>query len=122
MHSMTVFRRGKENGPESNHQIRSYFAGGLILGALGAVALAKGKKAGGIKPLASSLLSAGLDVQDKVMTGIDGVREELADVVAEAQVKSQMRRESQEEAEAAATVQAKPVKKTRRVAKAKKTA
>ena len=58
------------------------FAGGLILGALGAVALAKGKKAGGIKPLASSLLSAGLDVKDKVMTGIDGVREELADVVA----------------------------------------
>ena len=74
------------------------FAGGLILGALGAVALAKGKKAG----------------------GINGVREELADVVAEAQVKSQMRRESQEEAEAAATVQAKPVKKTRRVAKTKK--
>ena len=69
------------------------FAGGLILGALGAVALAKGKKAGGIKPLASSLLSAGMDVKDKVMTGIDGVREELADVVAEAQVKSQMRRE-----------------------------
>ncbi len=98
------------------------FAGGLILGALGAVALAKGKKAGGIKPLASSLLSAGMDVKDKVMTGIDGVREELADVVAEAQVKSQMRRESQEEAEAATTVQAKPVKKTRRVAKAKKTA
>lgn len=98
------------------------FAGGLILGALGAVALAKGKKAGGIKPLASSLLSAGMDVKDKVMTGIDGVREELADVVAEAQVKSQMRRESQEEAEAAATVQANPVKKTRRVAKAKKTA
>ena len=98
------------------------FAGGLILGALGAVALAKGKKAGGIKPLASSLLSAGLDVKDKVMTGIDGVREELADAVAEAQVKSQsqMRRESQEEAEAAATVQAKPVKKTRRVAKTKK--
>ena len=96
------------------------FAGGLILGALGAVALAKGKKAGGIKPLASSLLSAGLDVKDKVMTGIDGVREELADVVAEAQVKSQMRRESQEEAEAAATVPAKPVKKTRSVDKTKK--
>lgn len=99
------------------------FAGGLILGALGAVALAKGKKAGGIKPLASSILSAGLDVKDKVMTGIDGVREELADVVAEAQVKSQMRREAQEEAQAAVVVeQAKPAKKARRVAKAKKAA
>ena len=98
------------------------FAGVSVLVALGAFAIAKGKKAGGLKPLASFSLSAGLDVKDKVMTGIDGVREELADVVAEAQVKSQMRRESQEEAEAATVLEAKPVKKTRRVAKAKKAA
>ena len=67
-----------------------FFVGGLVVGALGAVAIAKGKKFGGVKPLASSLLSAGIDVKDKV-----------ADVVAEAQVKSQERREAKEVKEAA---------------------
>ena len=78
-----------------------FFVGGLVVGALGAVAVAKGKKFGGVKPLASSLLSAGIDVKDKVLAGVEGVKEDLADVVAEAQVKSQERREAKEAVEAA---------------------
>ena len=53
-----------------------FFVGGLVVGALGAVAIAKGKKFGGVKPLASSLLSAGIDVKDKVLAGVEGVKEE----------------------------------------------
>lgn len=78
-----------------------FFVGGLVVGAIGAVAIAKGKKMGGVKPLASSLLSAGIDMKDKVLAGVEGVREDLADVVAEAQVKSQERKEAKEAAEAA---------------------
>lgn len=102
-----------------------FFVGGLVVGALGAVAIAKGKKFGGVKPLASSLLSAGIDVKDKVLAGVEGVKEDLADVVAEAQVKSQERREAKEAAEVAVEEvkeEKKPVaKKTvRRTRKAKK--
>ncbi len=77
------------------------FVGGLVLGALGAAALAKnGKKFEGVKPLASSLLSAGIDAKDKVLASVEGVREDLADVLAEAQAKSQERREALEAKEA----------------------
>lgn len=104
-----------------------FFVGGLVVGALGAVAVAKGKKFGGVKPLASSLLSAGIDVKDKVLAGVEGVKEDLADVVAEAQVKSQERREAKEAVEAAevaAPVAAEEVKEEKKEAKkalAKKT-
>lgn len=83
-----------------------FFVGGLVVGALGAVAIAKGKKFGGVKPLASSILSAGIDVKDKVLAGVEGVKEDLADVVAEAQVKSQERCEAKEVKEAAEEVAA----------------
>ncbi len=104
-----------------------FFVGGLVVGALGAVAVAKGKKFGGVKPLASSLLSAGIDVKDKVLAGVEGVKEDLADVVAEAQVKSQERREAKEAVEAAevaapvAVEEVKEEKKEAKKAPAKKT-
>ncbi len=108
-----------------------FFVGGLVVGALGAVAIAKGKKFGGVKPLASSLLSAGIDVKDKVLAGVEGVKEDLADVVAEAQVKSQERREAKEAGEAAEVVapeaaaeaveEVKEEKKAEKKAPAKKT-
>ena len=104
-----------------------FFVGGLVVGALGAVAVAKGKKFGGVKPLASSLLSAGIDVKDKVLAGVEGVKEDLADVVAEAQVKSQERREAKEAVEAAevaapvAVEEVKEEKKEAKKASAKKT-
>lgn len=94
------------------------FVGGLVLGALGAAAIAKnGKKFEGVKPLASSLLSAGIDAKDKVLASVEGVREDLADVLAEAQAKSQERREAIEAKEA---IEVKPkAKKVTRTKKAK---
>ena len=59
-----------------------FFVGGVLVGALGAVALTRGKL--DVKPLATDLLSSGIDLKDKLMAGVDGVREDLADVMAEA--------------------------------------
>ena len=64
-----------------------FFVGGVIVGALGAVALTRGKL--DVKPLATNLLSSGMDLRDKIMAGVEGVKEDLADVVAEAEVKAQ---------------------------------
>ena len=72
------------------------FAGGVIVGALGAVALTRGKL--DVKPLATNLLSAGMGLRDKVLAGVDGVREDIADVMAEAEVKVQEKRAAKEAA------------------------
>jgi len=71
-----------------------FFLGGVVVGALGAVAITRGKL--NVKPLAADLLSTGLDLRDKVMAGVEGVKEDLADVVAEAEVKSQERKLAKE--------------------------
>lgn len=77
------------------------FLGGLVVGALGAVAVSRGKL--NVKPLASELLSGGMQLRDKIMSGVEGVKEDLEDVVAEAQVKAAERRQAKEVAEAAQT-------------------
>lgn len=76
-----------------------FFLGGVVVGALGAVAITRGKL--NVKPLAADLLSTGLDLRDKVMAGIEGVKEDLADVMAEAEVKSQERKLAKEALESA---------------------
>ena len=78
-----------------------FFVGGVIVGALGAVALTRGKL--DVKPLATNLLSSGMDLRDKIMAGVEGVKEDLADVVAEAEVKAQEKKLQKEAQEAAAT-------------------
>ena len=76
-----------------------FFLGGLAVGALGAVVVSRGKL--NIQPLATDLISSGLDLRDKALAAVDGVKEDLADVVAEAQVKSQEKKEAKEKEEAA---------------------
>lgn len=76
-----------------------FFFGGVVVGALGAVAITRGKL--NVKPLAADLLSTGLDLRDKVMAGVEGVKEDLADVMAEAEVKSQERKLAKEALESA---------------------
>lgn len=71
-----------------------FFLGGVVVGALGAVAITRGKL--NVKPLAADLLSTGLDLRGKVMAGVEGVKEDLADVMAEAEVKSQERKLAKE--------------------------
>ncbi len=74
-----------------------FFLGGLVVGALGAVAITRGELR--IKPLASDLVSGGLELRDKLMAGVESVREDIEDVVAEAQVKNMARREAREAAQ-----------------------
>lgn len=80
-----------------------FFLGGVVVGALGAVAITRGKL--NVKPLAADLLSTGLDLRDKVMAGVEGVKEDLADVMAEAEVKSQERKLAKEALESTKSVE-----------------
>lgn len=82
------------------------FLGGVVVGALGACAISRGKL--NIKPLAVDLVSGGLELREKALAAVEGVKEDLADVVAEAQVKAQERREAAELREAAAAEAAAP--------------
>ena len=81
-----------------------FFLGGVVLGALGAVAVTRGKT--DLKPLATDLLATGLQLKDKALGAVESVREDLADAVAEAQVKNQEMK-AQAEAAAAAAAEAK---------------
>lgn len=78
-----------------------FFLGGVVLGALGAVAVTRGKT--DLKPLATDLLAQGLQLKDKALGAVESVREDLADAVAEAQVKNQEMKAQAEAAAAAAT-------------------
>lgn len=59
-----------------------FFLGGVALGAVGAVAVSKGKL--DLKPFATELLSRGLDMKDAVAAKVDGMKENVEDMVAEA--------------------------------------
>ncbi len=75
-----------------------FFLGGVALGAVGAVAVSRGKL--DLKPFATELVSRGLDVKDALMARAETVRENVEDLVAEAQHASEKRRERQEESHA----------------------
>ena len=76
-----------------------FFLGGIALGALGTVAVSRGKL--DIKPLATDLLSRGLDVKDALMAKADVVRENMEDMVAEAHAVSEQRKAALHEEEKA---------------------
>lgn len=62
------------------------FLGGVALGALGAMAISRGRVQG-VKPLATDLVAGGIALRDKLMAVAEGVKEDIEDVVAEAQLK-----------------------------------
>ena len=70
-----------------------FFLGGLALGAIGAVAVSKGKL--DLKPVAADLLSRGMDA---VLAKVETVKENMDDMVAEARHAAEQRREAKEEA------------------------
>lgn len=72
-----------------------FFLGGLALGALGTVAVSKGKL--DVKPLATDLLSRGMDVRDAVLAKVETVKENMDDMVAEAKQVAEQRKEAKEE-------------------------
>ena len=73
-----------------------FFLGGAALGAIGAVAVSRGKL--DLKPFAAELVSRGLDMRDALLAKAETVRENMEDVVAEAQAVSEQRRARSEEA------------------------
>ena len=64
-----------------------FFLGGVVLGALGAVAVTRGKL--DVKPLATDLLSAGIDLKEKALSAVESAKEDIADAVAQALLLSQ---------------------------------
>ena len=87
------------------------FLGGVALGALGAMAISRGRVQG-VKPLATDLVAGGIALRDKLMSVAEGVKEDIEDVVAEAQLKNQEKKAAQEAQETAQAVQDAAVEKT----------
>lgn len=75
------------------------FLGGIALGALGAVAVSRGKL--DFKPLATDLLSRGMDVRDVLMSKVEAVKEDVEDLTAEARLASEKRKAAKNAADAA---------------------
>ena len=73
-----------------------WFLGGIAVGALGAVALSKGKL--DLKPVAADLLSRGMDVKDAVMGKVEAVKEDMEDLAAQARQASDKRKEARAQA------------------------
>lgn len=59
-----------------------FFLGGLALGVVGTVAVTRGKL--DLKPLATDLVSRGMDMKDAIMSKVEAVREDMEDLAAEA--------------------------------------
>ena len=91
----TFLQRGDVDMNE-NLKYGLFFLGGAALGAIGAVAVSRGKL--DLKPFAAELVSRGLDVRDALLAKVETVRENMEDVVAEAQAVSEQRRARSEEA------------------------
>lgn len=73
-----------------------FFLGGAALGAIGAVAVSRGKL--DIKPFATDLMSRGLDAKEALLTKAEAMRENIEDMVAEAHAMSEERKAKAEEA------------------------
>lgn len=69
-----------------------FFLGGLVLGALGATAVSRGKL--DFKPLAADLISKGMDARDAVMAKVETARENMEDLMAEARHVAEQRKEA----------------------------
>ena len=59
---------------------------GIALGALGAAAVGKGKI--DLKPLASDLISRGLNVKDAILGKVEALKEDMEDMAAAARQKA----------------------------------
>ena len=73
-----------------------FLLGGIAIGAIGATVVCKGKLKNP-KRVASDVLSHCYDVREKVLEKADACREDISDVFAEAQAKSEARRAAKTE-------------------------
>ncbi len=67
-----------------------FLLAGMTLGALGAVAVSKGKL--NLKPFATDLISRGIDVKDAVMSKVESLKEDFEDMSVEARQKAEKRK------------------------------
>ncbi|MCR5813412.1 MAG: DUF6110 family protein [Desulfovibrio sp.] len=67
-----------------------FLLAGVALGALGAVAVSKGKL--DLRPVTADLLSRGMDVKDAILGKFEAVKEDLEDMAAAARQKSDKRK------------------------------
>ncbi len=67
-----------------------FFLGGVAVGAIGAVAVSRGKL--DVKPLAADLLSRGMDVKEALARKVAAVREDMEDLAAEARAAQEQRK------------------------------
>ena len=70
-----------------------FFLSGIALGALGAVAVSRGKL--DIKPVAAHLISRGIDAKDALMGKLEAFKEDMEDLAAEARQASDKRKAAQ---------------------------
>ena len=75
-----------------------WFLGGVALGVLGAVAVSKGKL--DFKPLATDLLSRGMDVKDALLSKVEAIKEDVEDLTAEARLAAEKRKTTKDASEA----------------------
>ena len=66
-----------------------FFLGGVAVGAIGAVAVSRGKL--DVKPLAADLLSRGMDVKEALARKVAAVKEDMEDLAAEARAAQEQR-------------------------------
>lgn len=75
-----------------------WLLGGLVIGAVGVAALSRSKV--DFKPLATDLISRGLDVKDALLTKVEALKEDVEDLTAEARLASEKRKTGKDAAEA----------------------
>ena len=75
-----------------------WFLGGLIIGAVGVTAVSRGKV--DFKPLATDLISRGIDVKDALLTKVEALKEDVEDLTAEARLAAEKRKNATDSAEA----------------------
>ena len=73
-----------------------YFLGGVAVGAIGAVAVSRGKL--DVKPFATKVLSHGMDIKDVLVAKAEALREDMEDMAAEARAQQEDRKVAKAEA------------------------
>ena len=67
-----------------------WLLGGLIIGAVGVAVVSRSKV--DFKPLATDLISRGIDVKDALLTKVEALKEDVEDLTAEARLASEKRK------------------------------
>ncbi len=73
-----------------------FFLGGFAAGAIGAVAVSRGKL--DVRPFATKVLSHGMDIKDALIAKAEVLREDMEDMAAEARAQQEERKTAKADA------------------------